>query len=414
MAGELDPLTYKGSGVNYDLMDPFKIACQQAAAGTGRNFERFEQQGVNFREIPQSRGESSYRFSTRMARTMEVNWAHVGEGIGSKNEIANQARELGEKLKIADEARAILGRSFYRGVGIDNGATILNDLSASGSSPVSFSLFVAAGSSNWFEDAERNHDLIAGTADVINLARCSWGGGESQTLVDMLAADEAILCGSGVGVQFPELNQYPSEENLRAGQRIVLVGGTKVGAQTNGFSLLRRGLLSKIAQDMHLPEDKRTEAYSYNIGNGQTYGEAVLTPSEIYSPLMDRLLLDPFDGRPIPVAYAAHISGHGWAKIMRGRQELSYVIEKVPEPHPLFQFIQEFTGMSTKQMYQTYNMGAGYAVFVEPEHVEQVVLTASRLGQVAIDAGVVEYGPKRVVIRPLKDLTYLPEDLQIK
>src|SRR5258708_5055432 len=177
----LDPLTYKGSGVNYDLMDPFKIECQQAALSTASNIERLSGFGLDVQEVTDSRGESSYGVGIKVARPTNLVLRHVIEGIGSKNAISTHAANMSEKLKIADEVKQILGLSFHRGVSLDNVATVLNDLSSSAATPFSFLHFMATGSGEWFNDQERRTELIAGNVDLCNLARCSWGGGETQT-----------------------------------------------------------------------------------------------------------------------------------------------------------------------------------------------------------------------------------------
>ncbi len=362
---EGQPLPYEAY-VNYDLIDPFKIACQNAALSTGKNIERFEAFGLRVSEITRSRGESAYRLRVQSLRALEFQIANVVEGIGSKSAISQQARDLGEKLRIADEAKEVLGRSFYFGAGIDNGATILNDLSSSGATPVIYHVFLAAGSSEWYHDEERMTDFANGNKYFCDLTGSSWGGGESQSLVDVVYPDQVVLAGAGMGFLFPEHTRYPSEDNIKPGQRIVLLETDN--PQTNGYSSLRLSCLDTLSQRMGLNPLRRNDAYTYDIGNGQTYGEAILKPSQIVSPIMDSLLLDPTN--PVPIEYAVHISGHAWKKIMRPEREFTYVFDRIPELPPIFQFIEELSGMDKKTLYSTFNNGAYYALFVEPQHVK--------------------------------------------
>lgn len=225
----------------------------------------------------------------------------------------------------------------------------------------------------------------------------------------MVDPEDVVLAAAVFGYQFPDHVRYPSEVNVKAGQRIVLLESD--GLQTNGLSPMRMGVLDQIAHDMHLPRERRLEAYGKDIGNGQTFGEAVLAPSIISTPLVDALLLDP---NPTPIEYMAYISGHGWLKLMRPQNEdLSYVIDRLPNLPQIFHFIKEITGRGWTEMYKTYNMGAFKALYLEPEYVDRVLQQALALGIRALDAGHVEKGSKRVVIDPL-GIDYPAEELQIR
>ncbi len=397
---EYSPTTYPDSGVNYDLMDPFKIACQEAALSTGKNIDRFRKENLSVKEIAESRGESAYQVELSLVSGIisdgpfPIRIAHVEEGLGTKNEVAMQTRALQEKLNLAEDIRDMLGRSFYRGVAIDNAAMILNDLSTAGVSPISFLLHVAAYPSSWFADEERNHDLIQGTLDACNLARCSWGGGESPALRDIINEGHAVLSGSawGIGFSWNRLNPMYLEE----GDRIVLVGIDGPGA--NGITLLRTTI-----------KDRLAKGYETLLSDGRTYGEAILAPTPIYARLVDAL-----SDQKVRVNYAVNITGHAWRKIMRSSREFSYYIDKVPEAPEVFKLIQEVSGMSNEQIYGDYNMGAGFALFTRPDMAGQAVRIAKDLGYKAFDAGVVEKGPRRVVIGPPVNVTFSGEALQIR
>src|SRR3712207_436606 len=107
-------LSYASSGVNYDQLDAFKRACQQAAATTASALASH-----GLAEPIGIRGESAY-----LLEADDHYLAHVEEGLGTKN-------------LVADAMLALTGRSFYRNVGIDTVATIVNDLITVGALPVS-------------------------------------------------------------------------------------------------------------------------------------------------------------------------------------------------------------------------------------------------------------------------------------
>src|SRR3982751_2607285 len=152
-------LSYEQSGVDYDQLDAFKRACQRAAAPTA---EALAAHGM--REPAAIRGESAY-----LIETPDEYLAHVEEGLGTKN-------------LIADAMQKLTGRSFYRNVGIDTVATIVNDLVTTGALPVSVAMHAAVGDGDWFAGAGRAAELAAGFADGCRQADAVWGGGETPTL----------------------------------------------------------------------------------------------------------------------------------------------------------------------------------------------------------------------------------------
>lgn len=399
-----NPLTYSDSGVNYDLMDPFKIACQKAALQTSQNMNRFSKFGLGVSEVTESRGESAFEieFNVRSAteaflpqyQTFRI--AHVEEGLGTKNEIADQMRQLQDKIFLAEDAQKTFGKSFYRSIAIDNAAMILNDLSTVGASPISFLLHIAAESSEWFTDKEKTTDLIEGTVEACNQARCNWGGGESPTLRDIINPGHCLLSGSAIGLEFPRHHGDLKANQISEGNHIILLGSS--GPHANGITLLRKGLL-----------DRLPNGYETMLPDGQTYGEAILAPTVIYAQLIDALLDEP----EVFINYALHISGHGWRKLMRAQRELTYVIDKVPTPQPIFQLIQEVSDMSNEQIYGDYNMGAGFALITTERSVNKILEISQNLGYSALDAGYIERGPRQVVIEPLH-IEFEGKSLQIR
>jgi phosphoribosylformylglycinamidine cyclo-ligase len=68
--------------------------------------------------------------------------------------------------------------------------------------------------------------------------------------------------------------------------------------------------------------------------------------------------------------------------------------------------------MSERVAYATFNMGQGFAVYCEAGSGQQVVALAASKGLHAEVAGVVEEGPRRVVVEPLA-LEYASEELRL-
>ena len=152
-------LSYESSGVNYDQLDAFKRACQQAARTTAPLLSAH-----GYAEPADTRGESCY-----LMEAEDHFLAHVEEGLGTKN-------------LVADAVYAQTGENFYREIAIDTVATIVNDLVTCGALPISVAMHAAVGESDWFSDAPRMQALVDGWAEGCRQAGAVWGGGETPTL----------------------------------------------------------------------------------------------------------------------------------------------------------------------------------------------------------------------------------------
>ncbi|MBW4061683.1 phosphoribosylformylglycinamidine cyclo-ligase [Candidatus Saccharibacteria bacterium] len=365
------PMTYAGSGVSYDAMDPFKRACQLAGLGTAGNIQRLANR--EFKEWEASRGESAY-----LIEAADSYLAHVEEGLGTKN-------------LVADAMYALTGKSYYDQVAQDTVAMIVNDMITLGALPLSVAMHLAVGDSAWFDDEQRWNDLIKGWATACTLARCVWGGGETPTLKDVVIPGAVVLSGSAMGIVKPKERLIRS--NIQHGDAIVMLASS--GVHANGLTLAR-----KIAE--------RT-GYHTRLSDGRMFGEALLDPTAIYVPVVEDC-----QEAGIDLHYTVNVTGHGWRKLMRAVEPFVYWVNWVPEPQPVFSFIQEHGPVDAEEMYGNYNMGAGFALYVAYEDAERVVEVASQSGIQGWIAGhIAKTGDKRVVIQPL-DLSYEGETLGVR
>jgi phosphoribosylformylglycinamidine cyclo-ligase len=123
---------------------------------------------------------------------------------------------------------------------------------------------------------------------------------------------------------------------------------------------------------------------------------AIKPKTIIYSPLIQKLLSE-----NVELHFGSHITGHGWRKIMRPKKNFSYIIEKVPTPQPIFQKIKQKTGMTDYEMYSDYNMGIGFALYVPEKSVKKVLEMAKEFKIKALNAGYIQEGSRKVIIKPL-------------
>ncbi|MFA6295234.1 MAG: AIR synthase-related protein [Candidatus Paceibacterota bacterium] len=365
-------MTYAGTGVNYDAMDPFKRMAQIAGRETAGNISRLN--GGEFRELEASRGESAY-----LIEAAKSYFAHVEEGLGTKN-------------LVADAMYKLTGKSYYDQIAQDTVAMIVNDLVTLGALPLSVAMHLAVGASDWFNDEKRTHDLVNGWKNACDMARCVWGGGETPTLKGVVVPEAVVLSGSAMGLVKPKERLITSDK-IRHGDAIVIIESS--GIHANGLTLAR-----KIA-------DKLPMGYLTKVGI-RTYGETLLDPTHIYVGLVEDCL-----NQSVDVHYAVNVTGHGWRKLMRATQPFTYVIETLPTQLPIFDFLQEHGPVDDTEAYGNLNMGAGFALYVLDSHADAVVHVAKKLGLRAYRAGHIENGDKKVVIKP-KGLEYAGETLALR
>lgn len=363
-------ITYSQVGDNYDTKDPVKILAQTAAKKTSQNLLKH-----GFREVSETRGESAYVW-----KQGDIHMASVIEGLGTKN-------------LIADGMRKITGKTYYDIIGHDTVATIINDLVSVGAKPLVLHAYWAIENNDWLQDSTRMADLIHGFTSACDIAGVSWGGGETPTLKGIIAPDTIDLGGAAIGIIDNE-KKLITDKKLREGDRILLLKSNGINA--NGASLARA------------VSEKLEKGYGTKLKNGTMYGDALLTKSNIYAKVINDLLDNGID-----IHYLSNITGHGLRKVMRAKQEFSYVLEKIFEPQELFLFIQEHAGLSEKEMYETYNMGMDYAVYLPQQYIERAQAIIRQNGFDSVDAGYIMAGKRQVIIKS-RDIILKGESLHLK
>jgi phosphoribosylformylglycinamidine cyclo-ligase len=353
-------LTYERVGVDYGPLDAFKRACQQAATTTTAALAAH-----GMREPEAIRGESAY-----LIETPTEYLAHVEEGLGTKNLVAQAMHQL-------------TGRSFYANIGVDVVATITNDLITTGALPVSVAMHAGVGSAAWFVDHVRADDLARGFAEGCRRSGAVWGGGETPALSGLVHPEGIVLAGSALGRIAPKSNRVLGD--VREGDAMVFLASS--GVQTNGLTLCRA-----IA-------DRVEGGYLAPIADGRSYGEALLDASVIYVSFLDAC-----QRAGIRLHYAVHVTGHGWRKLMRLSEPFVYRVTNMgPTPPAVFEFLRAGGPVEPRELYATLNMGVGFAVYVDPSDAARCVAIAESAGYTAWIAGAIarEGARRAVVIAPL-------------
>lgn len=353
-----EPLDYKRAGVDYGLLDPLKVAAQRAAAGTAAQLR-----GHGFEEVSASRGESAY--------VLDVGPFYL----------ASIVECLGSKVLVADELERLTGRCYYDAIAQDTIAMAVNDLVTVGATPLVVQAYWAAGGSEWFANAERARALVEGWRRSCERCGATWGGGETPSLAGVVEAGRVDLAASCVGIVSPK-SRLSLGESLGPGDALVLLASS--GIHANGLSLAR-----KVAEGL-------PQGYLTALPSGRTLGDALLEPTVLYPPVTEALAR-----AGLAVHYSVNVTGHGWRKLLRHPGEFTYRVRDVGAAPEELLFLQERAGLDARGAYGTFNMGAGFGLFVRAQDAEEVARVARATGVHAWVAGSVEQGPKQLLLEPL-------------
>lgn len=362
-------ITYSQVGDNYDTKDPILRLTQRAAAETAKELEK-----SGYKGIEETRGASAFVWEQN-----DCYMATVLECLGTKN-------------LVADEMRKITGKTYYDFIAQDTVATFINDLSTVGAKPLVVEAYWAVEDNSWLEDKQKMADFIKGWKAACLLAGAAWGGGETPTMKGIINPGTADLAGSAIGIIKPK-SRLITDNKLHIGDRILLLRSN--GPNANGISLAR-----KIAK-------KLKKGYGTKMLDGEFYGEAILKPSNIYAKLIQDLLDE------IDIHYIVNISGHGLRKLMRARQDCSYIINRILDSQEVFKFIQREANLTDYEIYETYNMGMDYGIFMNAKDITKAQKIIHNYHFESIDAGYVDKGPRRVEIKS-KRIIYKSETYQIR
>jgi len=355
--------------VDYSTLDPFKRQVIEALGPTWGNVL-----GLGVRVVPESLGQPAALLDFVDCDFM---LAFKSDGVGTKGYIADAMIEAGWEGDVS---------ALYAGLGVDLIAMNANDLVCMGATPLALSDEIGSGRSEWFADEARVAGLIEGLRRGCDEAGITIPCGETPTLPDVINPETAYITGSMIGIVKPK-ERACWGQSLRAGD--VIFGLASSGLHSNGLTLARR-----IAE--RLPQ-----GYLTPFG-GWTLGQELLTPTRIYV----KPVLEMFEAG-VNLHYLSNITGSGWRKVMRCRFPFTYVIEILPEPQPIFRFLQEQGEVSDYEAYQTWNMGVGFCLYAPEGEAEAIEGICAEQGISVMRLGRVEEGQKQVVIRPLR-ITYSP------
>lgn len=262
-------------------------------------------------------------------------------------------------------------------IGIDAVAMCVNDIACSGGEPLFFLDYIACGKNY----PEKIATIVSGVAEGCKQSGCALVGGETAEHPGLMPEDEYDLAGFTVGVV--DKKDIITGENLKAGD--VLIGMASTGVHSNGFSLVRK--IFKM--------DKET-LNTYHEELGKTLGEALLAPTRIYVKALKNV-----KEAGVRVKACSHITGGGfYENVPRMLPEGKHAVIKKDsyEVPAIFKMMEREGNVEEHMMYNTYNMGIGMIVAVDPADVEKTMEAMRAAGDTSYVIGEIKDGEKGVTL----------------
>lgn len=262
-------------------------------------------------------------------------------------------------------------------VGIDCVAMCVNDIACAGGEPLFFLDYIACGKN----EPEKIATIVSGVAEGCKQCGAALIGGETAEHPGLMPEDEYDLAGFAVGVV--DEKDLITGADLKAGD--VLVGIASSGVHSNGFSLVRKVF------DM-----TRESLDTYYDELGKTLGETLLEPTIIYVKALKGI-----QDSGVRIKACSHITGGGfYENVPRMLHDgVHAVIRKDSYEVPaIFRLLQKKGGIDEHVMYNTYNMGIGMIVAVDPADVDKTVEAVRAAGESCYVIGEIKDGEKGVTI----------------
>lgn len=260
-------------------------------------------------------------------------------------------------------------------IGIDAVAMCVNDIACSGGEPLFFLDYIACGKNY----PEKIALIVSGVAEGCLQSECALVGGETAEHPGLMPEDDYDLAGFAVGVV--DKKDIIDGSTIKAGD--TLIGIASSGVHSNGFSLVRKVFeMTKESLDAYYDE------------LGKTLGEALIEPTRIYVKALKNV-----KNAGVRIKGCSHITGGGFFENVPRMlpENVRAVIKKDSYPVPaLFDLIQKNGNIEEHMMYNTFNMGLGMVIAVNPKDVDATMKAIEDAGDKCYVVGNIVEGDKGV------------------
>ena len=264
-------------------------------------------------------------------------------------------------------------------IGIDAVAMCVNDIACAGDEPLFFLDYIACGKNY----PEKIADIVKGVAEGCLQSESALIGGETAEHPGLMPEEDYDLAGFSVGVC--DKKDMITGADLKDGD--VLIGMASSGVHSNGFSLVR-----KVFEDEMTKEGLNT----YYEELGKTLGETLLAPTRIYVKALKAV-----KNAGVRIHACSHITGGGFQENVPRmlKDDTHAVIKKDSYEVPaIFKMMQKKANIAEDMMYNTFNMGLGMIVAVDPADVEKTMEAMKSAGDVPYIVGSIKAGEKGVTL----------------
>ncbi len=260
-------------------------------------------------------------------------------------------------------------------IGIDAVAMCVNDVACAGGEPLFFLDYIACGKNI----PEKIATIVSGVAEGCKQSGCALVGGETAEHPGLMPEEEYDLAGFAVGIV--DKKDIITGADLKDGD--VLIGMASSGVHSNGFSLVRKIFdMTKESLDTYYDE------------LGCTLGQALIAPTRIYVKALKAV-----KDAGVRVKACSHITGGGFYEniprmLIDGKRA---IVEKNSYEVPaIFKLMAKKGDVSEEMMYNTYNMGLGMIVAVDPADVDKTMEAMRSAGDTPYVVGKIIDGEKGV------------------
>lgn len=262
-------------------------------------------------------------------------------------------------------------------IGIDAVAMCVNDIACSGGEPLFFLDYIACGKNY----PEKIASIVSGVAQGCIQSEAALVGGETAEHPGLMPEDEYDLAGFAVGVV--ERKEMITGEHIKDGD--VIIGIASSGVHSNGFSLVRKVF-----------EMTEESLNTYYDELGRTLGEALLEPTRIYVKGLKAV-----KKAGVTVKGCSHITGGGfYENIPRMLPEGAHAViyKDSYEVPAIFKLLAKEGDIAEEMMYNTFNMGIGMMVVVDPADVDKTREAFESVGDQTFVVGEIKAGEKGVTL----------------
>ncbi len=298
-----------------------------------KSFNRF----INLLKVTTNFGDSKVKLDFGCF----ANVLDIGNNVG----LAISTDGVGTKIILAQMMNK------YDTIGIDCIAMNVNDILCVGAKPISMVDYIAVQDKSKSLIEEIGKGLYKG-AEISNI---SIPAGEIAQVKELIKGEKEgygfDIVGTAVGLV--SLDKVIIGRDIIEGD--VIIGLKSSGIHSNGLTLARKVLFEGFKED------------TYRDELGKSIGEELLEPTRIYV----REIMEMINAG-LEIKALVHITGEGLMNLQRSIADCGYIIDKLPEPQPIFNLIKDTGRLEDEEMYYVYNMGIGFCVIVSEKEADKV------------------------------------------